>query len=85
MLPPRIPMNRIGKMTVKASESGLLTARRISRQAIAKTALVSRASVAPRLPETAPARGPDGRRGLGYAQFGAHATASSSGVRRSST
>ena len=45
MLPPRIPMNRIGKMTVNASDSGLLTARRISRQAIAKIALTSRAMV----------------------------------------
>ena len=35
MLPPRMPMKMIGKRTVNASESGLLTARRISRQAIA--------------------------------------------------
>src|SRR6187401_2777480 len=58
MLPPRIPMKITGKMTVKAIETGLLTARRISRQAIAKVALTSRANVAPARPETAPARGP---------------------------
>src|SRR5258706_9252101 len=58
MLPPRIPMKITGKMTVKAIETGLLMARRISRQAMAKVALTSRANVAPARPDTAPARGP---------------------------
>ena len=50
-------MNSIGKMTVKARDSGLLTARRTSRQAIAKVAFASRPMVARRLAGTGPTRG----------------------------
>ena len=99
MLPPRIPMNRIGKITVKASESGLLTARRTSRQAIANTAfdLPAERGASAAGDRTGARTGGDGwprrrrrpcghtgHRGIGV-KLGAHATASSSGVRRSST
>ena len=55
-------MKITGKITVTASEAGLLTARRTSRQAMAKVALTSRASVAPALRD-----GADGGGGTGAA------------------
>ena len=71
-------MKRIGKITVNASDSGLLTARRISRQAIAKVALTSAGDG----PEAAGRRRP---RRPGLAVVGGHAATSSSDLRSSST
>jgi hypothetical protein len=67
-----IPMKITGKITVNAIESGLLTARRISRHAIAKVALTSRGEAA------ADARLGDG----GWNERGGHAAFLLGGVRR---
>ena len=81
MLPPRIPMKITGKITVKAIESGLLTARRTSRQAMAKVALASR----PRRLEM-PLAGDGGGNGRGgHAAVSSAADAAGSVERRSST
>ena len=80
MLPPRMPMKITGKITVNAIESGLLTARRTSRQAIAKVALASRREAA-----RDPLAGDGGGHGRGGHAAVSSAAASGSVERRSST